>query len=101
MIFISKLDSLAASLKWTDTLHMSHGNELLPKVIDKSQADIDAAIAAIKASEIEGDTKDFAISWSRRAAERTQYLHNYAAINITALSWWRTTVTKLDFMTKL
>ena len=62
MIFISKLDSLAASLKWTDTLHMSHGNELLPKVIDKSQADIDAAIAAIKASEIEGGTKDFAIS---------------------------------------
>ncbi len=40
---------------------MSHANEL-PKVIDKSQADIDAAIAAIKASEIEGSTKDFAIS---------------------------------------
>jgi len=40
---------------------MSHGNEL-PKVIDKSQADIDAAIAAIKASEIESGTKDFAIS---------------------------------------
>jgi hypothetical protein len=36
-----------------------HRNELL-KVIDKSQADIDTAIAAIKASEIEGDTKDFA-----------------------------------------
>src|SRR5579871_6050853 len=34
----------------------------LPKVIDKSQADIDAAIAAIQASEIEGSTKDFAIS---------------------------------------
>ncbi len=40
---------------------MSHGNEL-PKVIDKSQADIEAAIAAIKASEIESSTKDFAIS---------------------------------------
>lgn len=40
---------------------MNHSNEL-PKIIDKSQADIDAAIAAIKASEIEGDTKDFAIS---------------------------------------
>src|SRR5579872_1083043 len=40
---------------------MSHGNEL-PKVIDKSQADIDAAIAAIKASDIENGTKDFAIS---------------------------------------
>lgn len=39
---------------------MSH-NEL-PKVIDKSQADIDAAIAAIIASEIEGSAKDFAIS---------------------------------------
>jgi len=34
----------------------------LPKVIEKSQADIDAAIAAIKASEIENATKDFAIS---------------------------------------
>lgn len=40
---------------------MSHGNEL-PKVIDKSQAEIEAAIAAIKASEIESSTKDFAIS---------------------------------------
>lgn len=39
---------------------MSHDE--LPKVIDKSQADIDTAIAAIKASEIEGSTKDFAIS---------------------------------------
>ena len=37
------------------------GNEL-PKVLDKSQADIDAAIAAINASEIESSTKDFAIS---------------------------------------
>lgn len=37
------------------------GNEL-PKVIDKSQADIDAAIAAIKASDIPSATKDFAIS---------------------------------------
>ena len=40
---------------------MNHCNEL-PKVIDKSQADIDAAIAAIKASDIESDTKDFAVS---------------------------------------
>ncbi|MEO9204352.1 MAG: transposase [Gammaproteobacteria bacterium] len=40
---------------------MNHGKEL-PKVVDKSQADIDAAIAAIKASEIESGTKDFAIS---------------------------------------
>jgi len=40
---------------------MSHGNEL-PKVIDKSQAEIDTAIAAIKASSIESSTKDFAIS---------------------------------------
>ena len=39
---------------------MSHDE--LPKVIDKSQADIDAAIAAIKASGVEGSTKDFAIS---------------------------------------
>jgi transposase len=38
---------------------MSHDE--LPIVIDKSQADI-AAIAAIKTSEIEGRTKDFAIS---------------------------------------
>jgi hypothetical protein len=37
------------------------GNEL-PKVFDKSHADIDAAIAAINASEIESSTKDFAIS---------------------------------------
>ena len=37
------------------------GNEL-PKVIDKSPADIDAAIAAIKASDIPSGTKDFAIS---------------------------------------
>ena len=37
------------------------GNEL-PKVIDKSQADIDAAIAAIKASDMSSGTKDFAIS---------------------------------------
>jgi transposase len=43
--------------------HFIHGiaNEL-PKVIDKSQADINAAIAAIKASEIESNTNDFAIS---------------------------------------
>jgi transposase len=37
------------------------GNEL-PKVIDKSQADIDAAIDAIRASNIPVGTKDFAIS---------------------------------------
>ena len=37
------------------------GNEL-PKVIDKSQADIDVAIDAIKASNIPAGTKDFAIS---------------------------------------
>jgi transposase len=34
----------------------------LPKVIDKSQADIDASIEAIKASDIPAGTKDFAIS---------------------------------------
>lgn len=37
------------------------GNEL-PKVIDKSQADIDAAIDAIRVSNIPAGTKDFAIS---------------------------------------
>jgi hypothetical protein len=41
---------------------MSHCDEL-PKVIDKSQADIDAAIAAIKASDIPGGTQDFAYGW--------------------------------------
>ena len=40
---------------------MSHGNEL-PKVVDKSQAEIDDAIAAINESSIESSTKDFAIS---------------------------------------
>jgi hypothetical protein len=40
---------------------MSHGNEL-QKVVDKSQSDIDAAISAIKASEMESGIKDFAIS---------------------------------------
>lgn len=40
---------------------MSHGNEL-PKVIDKSEADIDAAIATINASDLPAGTKDFAIS---------------------------------------
>jgi len=40
---------------------MSHSDEL-PKVVDKSQADIDSAIAAIKASSIDGGTKNFAIS---------------------------------------
>jgi hypothetical protein len=38
---------------------MSHGDEL-PKVIDKSQADIDTAIAAIKASAL--STFDFRIN---------------------------------------
>ena len=42
------------------------GNEL-PKVIDKSQADIDAAIDAIKDSDIPNGTKDFAISCIRLA----------------------------------
>lgn len=37
------------------------GNEL-PKVIDRSQEDIDAAIEAIKASDISAGAKDFAIS---------------------------------------
>lgn len=50
------------------------GNQL-PKVTDKSQADIDAAIDAIKASNIPTDTKDFAISciklavWSNDAGQ--------------------------------
>lgn len=44
--------------KWN--IQMS-GNEL-PKVLDKSQADIDAAIEAIKVSDIPAGTKDFAIS---------------------------------------
>jgi hypothetical protein len=42
------------------------GNEL-PKVIDRSQADIDAAIAAVNASLIEDSIKDFAISCIRLA----------------------------------
>lgn len=42
------------------------GNEL-PKIIEKSQADIDAAIAAIKKCELPNDTKDFAISCIRLA----------------------------------
>lgn len=40
---------------------MSHGNEL-PKVTNKIQSDISAAIAGIKANEIENGAKDFAIS---------------------------------------
>jgi len=40
---------------------MSHSDEL-PKVVDKSQTDIDAAIAAINTSTIDGGSKDFAIS---------------------------------------
>ena len=34
----------------------------LPKVIDKSQADIDAAIAAIQSTDLPSTTKEFAIS---------------------------------------
>lgn len=45
---------------------MSHSNEL-PKVIDKSQADIDAAITAIKSCDLPSGTKDFAISCIRLA----------------------------------
>ncbi|HSW75891.1 MAG TPA: hypothetical protein VLG50_02525 [Candidatus Saccharimonadales bacterium] len=45
---------------------MKSGKEL-PKVIDKSQADIDTAIAAIKASDIPDGIKDFAISCIRLA----------------------------------
>ncbi len=37
------------------------GNEL-PKVIDKTQADIDAAIDAIQSSNLSSGTKDFAVS---------------------------------------
>ncbi len=40
---------------------MNHSKKL-PKVVDKSQADIDAAIAAIKISNIPSSTKEFAIS---------------------------------------
>jgi len=39
----------------------------LPKVVDKSQADIDAAIAVIKSSDIPNGTKDFAVSCIRVA----------------------------------
>lgn len=45
---------------------MSHGDEL-PKVIDKSQADIDAAINAIKECDLPSGTKEFAISCIRLA----------------------------------
>ena len=45
---------------------MNHGNEL-PNVIDKSQADIDAAIAAIQACNLSASTKDFVISCIRLA----------------------------------
>src|ERR1700722_13029256 len=45
---------------------MSHGDEL-PKVIDKSQADIDAAINAIKTCDLPSGAKDFAISCIRLA----------------------------------
>lgn len=39
----------------------------LPKVIDKSQADIDAAINAIQSTDLSPATKDFAISCIRLA----------------------------------
>src|SRR5436190_16379905 len=55
---------------------MNHSNEL-PKIIDKSQADIDAAITAIKASEIESDTKDFAISCIKLAVWLPKALLEY------------------------
>ena len=42
------------------------GNEL-PKIVDKSQADIDAALAAIRSSDMSNATKDFAISCIRLA----------------------------------
>lgn len=45
---------------------MSHHSEL-PKVIDKSQADIDAAIQAIQATSLSGHIKDFCISCIRLA----------------------------------
>jgi transposase len=45
---------------------MNHGNEL-PKVIDKSQTDIDAAVAAINACDLSSHTKEFAISCIRLA----------------------------------
>jgi hypothetical protein len=46
---------------------MNHGNEL-PKVIDKSQSNIDAAIFGITDSEMESGNKDFAISCIKLAA---------------------------------
>lgn len=45
---------------------MSYGSEL-PKVVDKSQADIDAAIAAIQSSNLPSATKEFAIACIRLA----------------------------------
>lgn len=45
---------------------MSHGNEL-PRIIDKSQANIDAAITAIKSCDLPDSIKDFAISCIRLA----------------------------------
>src|SRR5436190_17149467 len=55
---------------------MNHSNEL-PKIIDKSQAEIDAAIAAINASEIESGTKDFAISCIKLAVWLPKALLEY------------------------
>ena len=42
------------------------GNEL-PKVVEKSQADIDVAIAAVKACDLQNSTKEFVISCIRLA----------------------------------
>jgi transposase len=72
---MKKFASLATLLKWTIN-RMSFGNEL-PKVIDKSQADIEAAIAAIKSSEIESSTKDFAISCIKLAVWLPKALLEY------------------------
>ncbi|OGT47797.1 MAG: hypothetical protein A3E82_01910 [Gammaproteobacteria bacterium RIFCSPHIGHO2_12_FULL_38_11] len=43
---------------------MSHGGEL-PKVVEKTEADSDAAIVAIKSCDLPSSTKDFAISCIR------------------------------------
>jgi hypothetical protein len=45
---------------------MSHGNEL-PKIIAKTQADIDAAIATIQNSDISASTKDCVLSAELRS----------------------------------
>lgn len=52
------------------------GNDL-PKIIDKSPADIDAAIAAIEESNMEKSTKDFAVSCIRLAVWLPKALLEY------------------------